>query len=143
MLVVRKRATEVHKNRCLLSLEVLVYTDLQVSSSKGCRFHLSAMPYSSVPFRCTVYPSKLGEAGCPPAGHGGPRWSRDPSAACEGTHTEADGYSLKETEHEKSMKRKAQQRRCSGLTTTHIPHPLVLFREEDRKVRCEADHGKK
>jgi len=23
-----------------------------------------------------------GEAGCPPAAHGGPRWSRDPPVAC-------------------------------------------------------------
>ena len=32
-----------------------------------------------------------GEAGCPPAAHGGPRWSRYPPAACGGPHAGAGG----------------------------------------------------
>ncbi|CAM9880338.1 unnamed protein product, partial [Bubo scandiacus] len=32
-----------------------------------------------------------GEAGCAPAAHGGPRWSRSPSAARGGPHTGAGG----------------------------------------------------
>ena len=36
-----------------------------------------------------------GEAGHPPAAHGGPWWSRSPPAACAGLHTRADEY-LKE-----------------------------------------------
>ena len=41
-------------------------------------------------FTCSPWEDH-GEAGCPPAAHGGPWWSRSPPAAREGPHTGAGG----------------------------------------------------